>query len=78
MANRAVIQAVKRKLPLEVLPRGQRERDKNTDILRIDREPLAHGCSKAVETALGILEPGVILQDTPVQLPAPDEIFRKS
>jgi hypothetical protein len=46
--------------------------------LRLDREPLAHGCSKAVETALGILEPGIILQDTPVQLLAFDEIFRKS
>ncbi|MDD2607933.1 hypothetical protein [Lascolabacillus sp.] len=46
--------------------------------MRLDREPLAHGCSKAVETALGILEPGIILQDTPVQLLAFDEIFRKS
>jgi len=72
------VQAVKGQLPLEILPGGQRERHQDPDILHIDRQFVVDGRPEAVEKELGLLEPGELLQDPPVQLHTFDALSGES
>ncbi|WP_221407935.1 transposase [Proteiniphilum sp. X52] len=55
VADRTALQAAERQFSAQVLLGRQRERDKNTDILRIDRELDTHDSPKATGSTLGVL-----------------------